>query len=103
MSNSSNNEAPMIQVNNVWKTYGENVILEGLNLSVRQGEFVTLVGTSGCGKSTFLNMLLGTVEPSKGEILLDGKPIPQEPGADRGIVFQQYSVFLRAVGAFGAY
>lgn len=93
MSDHSKNEVPMIQVNNVWKTYDENVVLEGVNLSVRQGEFVTLVGTSGCGKSTFLNMLLGTVEPSKGEILLDGKPIPQEPGADRGIVFQQYSVF----------
>lgn len=83
----------MIQVNNVWKTYGENVVLEGLNVSVQKGEFVTLVGTSGCGKSTFLNMLLGTVQPSKGEILLDGMPIPDEPGADRGIVFQQYSVF----------
>lgn len=86
-------QAPMIQVNNVWKQYGDNVILERLNVSVKEGEFVTLVGTSGCGKSTFLNMLLGTVQPSKGEILLDGQPIPDEPGADRGIVFQQYSVF----------
>ncbi len=84
---------PMIQVNNVWKQYGDNVILERMNLTVNEGEFVTLVGTSGCGKSTFLNMLLGTVNPSKGEILLDGKPIPDEPGPDRGIVFQQYSVF----------
>lgn len=84
---------PMIEVNNVWKKYGENTVLEGLNVSVQEGEFVTLVGTSGCGKSTFLNMLLGTVQPSKGEILLDGQPIPSEPGSDRGIVFQQYSVF----------
>ncbi|MDX1734318.1 MAG: ABC transporter ATP-binding protein [Halioglobus sp.] len=83
----------MIEVNNVWKRYDETVVLEGLNVSVRSGEFVTLVGTSGCGKSTFLNMLLGTVAPSQGEILLDGKAIPQEPGPDRGIVFQQYSVF----------
>lgn len=86
-------DTPMLQVNKVWKTYGDNVVLEGLDVTVQQGEFVTLVGTSGCGKSTFLNMLLGTVEPSRGEILLDGKPIPNEPGADRGIVFQQYSVF----------
>lgn len=84
---------PMIQVKNVWMQYGENVVLEGLNITVQEGEFVTLVGTSGCGKSTFLNMLLGTVQPTKGSILLDGKPIPEEPGPDRGIVFQQYSVF----------
>ncbi len=83
----------MIEVNNVWKQYDEKVVLEGLNVKVDTGEFVTLVGTSGCGKSTFLNMLLGTVAPSRGEILLDGKPIPEEPGPDRGIVFQQYSVF----------
>lgn len=85
--------APMIEVRNVWKQYDDNVVLERLNVSVQEGEFVTLVGASGCGKSTFLNMLLGTVETSSGEILLDGKSIPSEPGPDRGIVFQQYSVF----------
>lgn len=84
---------PMLQVNNVWKQYGDNVVIERLSLTVEEGEFVTLVGTSGCGKSTFLNMLLGTVQPSQGEILLNGSPIPDEPGSDRGIVFQQYSVF----------
>ncbi|MDX2424632.1 MAG: ABC transporter ATP-binding protein [Cycloclasticus sp.] len=87
------NTPPMIQVNNVWKQYGDNIVIERLNVSVQEGEFVTLVGTSGCGKSTFLNMLLGTVQPSQGAILLDGQPIPKEPGPDRGIVFQQYSVF----------
>ncbi len=87
------NSVPMIQVNNVGKQYGDNVVLERLNKTVHEGEFVTLVGASGCGKSTFLNMLLGTAEPSSGEILLHGKPIPSEPGSDRGIVFQQYSVF----------
>ncbi len=85
--------APMIRVNDVWKEYGDNVVIERLNISVQEGEFVTLVGTSGCGKSTFLNMLLGTQQPTRGSILLDGEPIPAEPGSDRGIVFQQYSVF----------
>jgi NitT/TauT family transport system ATP-binding protein len=87
------NTSPMIQVKNVWKQYNDTIVLENVNVNVEEGEFVTLVGTSGCGKSTFLNMLLGTVQPSRGEILLDGKPIPGEPGPDRGIVFQQYSVF----------
>lgn len=83
----------MIEARNLWKTYGDNVVLERMNLTVNEGEFVTLVGTSGCGKSTFLKLLLGTESVSKGELLLDGQPIPAEPGPDRGIVFQQYSVF----------
>jgi NitT/TauT family transport system ATP-binding protein len=83
----------MIEAKNVWKKYGNNVVLEGIDVSVKEGEFVTLVGTSGCGKSTFLKMLLGTESTTSGELLLDGKPIVDEPGPDRGIVFQQYSVF----------
>lgn len=83
----------MIEIRNVWKEYGDKVVLERINLNVKEGEFVTLVGASGCGKSTFLKLLLGTETATRGEILLDGKPIPAEPGPDRGIVFQQYSVF----------
>ena len=84
---------PMIQAKNLWKTYGDTVVLERMNLSVKAGEFITMVGTSGCGKSTFLKMLLGMESPSAGQLLLDGKPIPSEPDQSRGIVFQQYSVF----------
>jgi len=83
----------MINAKNVWKSYGDQVILERLNIDVAAGEFITLVGTSGCGKSTFLKMLLGIESASKGSLTLDGMPIPDEPGLDRGIVFQQYSVF----------
>lgn len=83
----------MIQAKNLWKKYGNNVVLERMNVSVEAGEFITMVGTSGCGKSTFLKMLLGMEGASSGELLLDGKPIPQEPDQSRGIVFQQYSVF----------
>ena len=83
----------MIEVKNVGKSYDGNPVLERLNVNVAEGEFVTLVGASGCGKSTFLKMLLGTESPTSGELLLDGKPIADEPGPDRGIVFQQYSVF----------
>lgn len=84
---------PMIEARNVWKNYGDNVVLESMNIKVNAGEFVTMVGTSGCGKSTFLKMLLGMETVSRGELLLDGKAIPQEPDQSRGIVFQQYSVF----------
>jgi len=77
---------------NLWKEYGDQVVLERLNATVREGEFVTVVGASGCGKTTFLKMLLGTEAPSRGELLLDGKPLPSEPDESRGIVFQRYSV-----------
>ncbi|HCJ31231.1 MAG TPA: lauroyl acyltransferase [Pseudomonas sp.] len=84
---------PFIQVNNVWQEYADQVVLERLNLSINEGEFCTLVGASGCGKSTFLRLLLGQERPSRGEILLDGSPIANEPDASRGVVFQRYSVF----------
>lgn len=84
---------PFIQVNNVWQEYGDQVVLERLNLTVNEGDFCTLIGASGCGKSTFLRLLLGQERPSRGEILLDGKPIAGEPDASRGVVFQRYSVF----------
>ncbi len=82
-----------IEVKNVWQSYGDQTVLERLNLSITEGEFCTLVGASGCGKSTFLRLLLGQERPSKGEILLDGKPLAGEPDASRGVVFQRYSVF----------
>ena len=82
----------IIEMKNLWKEYGDQVVLERLNATVREGEFVTVVGDSGCGKTTFLKMLLGTESPSRGELLLDGKPLPSEPDESRGIVFQRYSV-----------
>lgn len=84
---------PQIRIRHLWKSYGEKVVLENLSLDVQAGEFVSLVGASGCGKTTFFRMLLGEEQPSRGALLLDGKPWPQEPDADRGVVFQRYSVF----------
>lgn len=83
----------MIEIRNVWKRYGEKVVLEKLSLQVEQNEFVTIVGSSGCGKTTFLRMLLGEVEPSEGSISLDNIVLATEPNASRGVVFQRYSVY----------
>ena len=81
-----------IEIKNLWKEYGQDVVLERLNAKVEEGEFVTVVGASGCGKTTLLKMMLGTESPTRGQLLLDGKPIPDEPDETRGIVFQRYSV-----------
>lgn len=82
-----------VSVQNVWKQYGSHVVLENLRLEVADNEFVTIVGASGCGKTTFLRMLLGTEQPSRGQILIDGRPIRPEPDPARGVVFQRYSLF----------
>lgn len=82
-----------IELNRISKHYDDNVVLENLSSTVSEGEFVTLVGASGCGKSTFLKLLLGTERASSGELLMAGQPIAQEPSPERGIVFQKYSVF----------
>lgn len=81
----------LVKAKNIWKTYGDSIILENLNFSMKEGEFCTLVGPSGCGKTTFLRMLLGVEEPSKGELFFEGEDYPKEPSDERGIVFQRYS------------
>lgn len=84
---------PKVTVRNLVKTYDGRIVLERVSIDVAAGAFCTIVGASGCGKSTFLRMLLSQERPDSGSILIDGKPIPPEPTADRGIVFQRYSVF----------
>ncbi|ANF58706.1 ABC transporter ATP-binding protein [Halotalea alkalilenta] len=86
-------QTPLLLARGVEKRYGDVPVLERLDFQVDAGEFVTLVGASGCGKTTLLKMLLGTEQPSRGEFLLEGAPLPDEPGVDRGVVFQRYSVF----------
>ena len=82
-----------LAVRGVGKSYDNVPVLERVDIEVESGAFCAIVGASGCGKSTFLRMLLSQERPSRGEILLDGSPIPEEPTPDRGIVFQKYSVF----------
>jgi NitT/TauT family transport system ATP-binding protein len=82
-----------VEIRNLWKEYGDQVVLERINLSVPSGEFCALIGPSGCGKTTFLRMMLGMEQPTRGTVTLDGAPLPKEPGPDRGVVFQRYSVF----------
>ncbi|BAY93587.1 MULTISPECIES: nitrate ABC transporter ATP-binding protein [unclassified Tolypothrix] len=68
---------------------GPYTVLDGVDLKVREGEFVCIIGHSGCGKSTLLNMVAGFNTPSEGIVLLQDQPIT-EPGPDRMMVFQNY-------------
>lgn len=82
-----------IRFDDVWKEYGDHIVLERITMEVEPRAFIALVGPSGCGKTTLLRMLLGEEQPSRGRIMVDGKPLRAEPDADRGVVFQRYSVF----------
>lgn len=82
-----------VAVDNVFQSYGTRPILERVSVSVSEGEFISIVGASGCGKSTFLRLLLAQEQPTRGTIRIDGGDPAVEPGLDRGVVFQKYSVF----------
>ena len=78
---------------NVAVEYGGKVVLEKVSLGIEEGAFVSIVGPSGAGKSTFLRLVLGQEAPTRGTVSLDGERLRAEPGRDRGVVFQRYSVF----------
>jgi nitrate/nitrite transport system ATP-binding protein len=84
-----------LELRNVWKGFGpphkRTEVLQDIDLEVAEGEFVAIVGYSGAGKTTLINMIAGLSEPDRGRIILDGRDITS-PGPDRGVVFQNYSL-----------
>ena len=70
---------------------GEFVAVQDINLKVNKGEIISIIGHSGCGKSTIINAIAGMLSPTMGQVMLDGK-IVKGPGPDRGMVFQNYSL-----------
>lgn len=85
----------MIEFKNIEIKYGHYTAIENLNLKIEDGEFFTFLGPSGCGKTTTLRSLVGFLNPTSGEILVDGKNILEVPVEKRGIgmVFQSYALF----------
>ncbi len=84
--------AAMLDLRGVHVRFGEVNALGGVDLQIREGEFVAVVGPSGCGKSTLMHVIAGFTRPTSGSILLNGKPITA-PGADRTVVLQQATLF----------
>jgi len=85
----------MITFDNIEVSFGEHVAIPDLNLEIAEGEFFTLLGPSGCGKTTALRTLAGFIDPSRGEIFIDGAPATHLPSEKRrvGMVFQNYALF----------
>lgn len=86
---------PILELKSVSKSYGSGAertnVLKNISLSVQEGEFVAIVGFSGAGKTTLISLMAGLVEADSGEVLFRGKPVT-EPGPERGVVFQSYSL-----------
>ena len=89
------NHTDYLSLQGLSKSYGKVTALNDFNLTIAQGEFISLLGPSGCGKTTTLQLLAGFVQPSAGDILLNGKSITHLPPNERGlgIVFQSYALF----------
>ncbi|TMV11845.1 ABC transporter ATP-binding protein [Arenibacterium halophilum] len=85
----------ILDFNGVSKTFGEgthaNPVLKNIDLSVQEGEFLVLLGFSGTGKTTLINLMAGLEQPTKGSVTFKGKPITG-PGPERGVIFQNYSL-----------
>ncbi|KIL38378.1 polyamine ABC transporter ATPase [Gordoniibacillus kamchatkensis] len=84
-----------VELINVQKKFGTNVVVDDFNLQIEQGECVSFLGPSGCGKTTTLNMIAGFLEPDRGDLLIKGKRMNGTPSnkRDLGMVFQTYSLF----------
>ena len=70
---------------------GSNPVLKGINLAVQRGEYISLIGHSGCGKSTVLNIVAGLLKATSGGVIVDGREV-NAPGPDRAVVFQNHSL-----------
>jgi len=87
---------PVVEIKNITVRFGKSIALHDISATVEDnldaGEFITIIGPSGCGKSTLLNLIAGLLEPTAGQVLVNGRPV-DGPGRDRGMIFQQYSSF----------
>ena len=86
---------PILELKDIWKGFGGQPVLRGVSLQAGQGEFITLLGSSGCGKTTTLRVIAGLEDPDQGQVLLEGRNMAGvEPNRrDVNTVFQSYALF----------
>ena len=100
-ANGASDEAPILKVEGLSKAYGGRDVLRSIGFAVRRGEFLSILGASGCGKTTTLRLLIGLETPDSGTISLNGRDITDRAPSERGmgIVFQDYALFENMTAA----
>ncbi|OZG63237.1 ABC transporter [Bifidobacterium hapali] len=85
----------MLELKNITKSFGDTHVLNGISLTLDKGQIMSILGPSGGGKTTLLNIILGITDPTSGQIIYDGEDLTQVPMEKRGfnIVFQDYALF----------
>ena len=85
-------EQTKVKVRNLTKSFGDLMVLDDISFDIKKGDFVCIVGPTGCGKTTFLNLLVKLIEPTSGEILIDGEPADPKKH-NMAFVFQEPSAY----------
>jgi phospholipid/cholesterol/gamma-HCH transport system ATP-binding protein len=91
---------PLIELRNVFKTFGTNEVLRGINLHVYRGEITTIIGKSGGGKSVLLKHIIGLIEPDSGEILFEGRSLAEIKKRERRLIKNKFSYMFQGSALF---
>lgn len=91
----SNGSRVILELQDIAKSFDSADVLKGISLSIQEGEFVTLLGSSGCGKTTLLRIIAGLTAPDAGRVLLEGRDVVSDPPEKRNVntIFQNYALF----------
>ncbi|MSR18946.1 MAG: ATP-binding cassette domain-containing protein [Phycisphaerales bacterium] len=101
-SHTTRSSAPLIRVRDLTKTFGEQTVLDRLSLDVMQGETMVVMGGSGCGKSTFLRLLIGSLSPTSGSVELFGHDLSQQSEASLSQIKQQFGILFQSGALFNS-
>jgi len=93
-------ETPLIEVRNLHKRFGRQVVLQGVNLDIRRGEIMAVIGRSGTGKSVFLKHLIGLIRPDSGQILVDGEDIHGGGGRHLAHIRERFGMLFQGGALF---
>ena len=90
----------MIEIKNIYKSFGNHRVLEGLNLTINTGESMVIIGRSGCGKSVLLKHIIGILRPESGEVLVDGVDITKLDSKELNLIRMDFGMLFQGAALF---
>jgi len=90
----------MIEVVNLCKAFDENVVLDNLNLTIKDGETIVIIGRSGCGKSVLLKHIIGIMKPDSGQVIIDGQEVTRLNGKDLNELRMKFGMLFQGAALF---